>query len=104
MQSFIDLPGASGARYRFRLWPEGAVHLPIAGNNVIVKADPEGIRVLLVGATNSLSLARADWPRVARQGPTHVFTRLNVGRVERMAEHADISAAHPSALVTEGVD
>lgn len=69
MQNFIDLPGASGALYRFRLWPDGAGHLPIAGNYVIVRADPDGVRVLLVGASNDLSRARADWSRAVREAP-----------------------------------
>ena len=104
MQTFIDLRGASGALYRFRLWPDGAAHVPIAGNYVFVKADSEGVGVLLVGATNNLSQARADWSRVAGRGATHVFTRLNVVRAERMAQHADVAAAHPSALSSEAVD
>jgi hypothetical protein len=41
MQDFIDLRGASGAAYRFRVWPDGASHLPIAGNYVFPKAGPE---------------------------------------------------------------
>ena len=32
MRDFIDLQGASGASYRFRRRPEGAAHLPTAGN------------------------------------------------------------------------
>lgn len=104
MQDFIDLPGASGALYRFRHWPEGVAHQPIAGNYAIVKAEAEGVTVLLIGATNNLSQARADWSKVARRGASHVFTRLNVGRAERAAAHADMAAVHTSALVSEGVD
>ena len=101
MQDFIDLVGASGKAYRFRLWPDGAPHLAIAGNYVVVKADAEGIEILLVGATNDLSQARAAWPRVARRGATHVFTRLNVARAVRGSEHDDLLAGYPSALVSE---
>lgn len=103
MQDFIDLTGASGARYRFRIWPDGAPHLPIAGNYVIVEASADGVTVLLVGATNDLSRARAERAKVAPRGATHVFTRLNVARAQRTAEHEDLVAGHPSAVASEGV-
>jgi hypothetical protein len=103
MQAFIDLKGASGAEYRFRLWPEGAAHAPIAGNYVFLKEEPEGFTVLLVGVTNDLCQARREWAKVARRRPTHVFTRLNVARALRSAEHADLVAGYQGAVVTEDV-
>ena len=102
MNDFIDLKGASGAAYRFRLWPEAAAHVPTAGNDVIVKAEAEGFTVLLVGVTNDLSRARGDWAKVARRGATHIFTRLNVARAMRTAEHADLAAAYDGAVISEG--
>lgn len=102
MQDFIDLKGASGAEYRFRVWPEGAAHLPIAGNYVFLKEESEGFTVLLVGATNDLSQARSDWAKVAARGPTHAFTRLNVSRGARTAEHADLAGGYTDATVIEG--
>jgi len=102
MNDFIDLKGASGAGYRFRLWPEGAAHVPTAGNYVIVKAGADGFTVLLVGVTNDLSRARADWSKVSRRGATHIFTRLNVARAVRTAEHADLAAAYDGAVISEG--
>lgn len=104
MNRFIDVPGASGALYRFRLWPDGVPHPPVAGNYVIIESHAEGSKVVLVGALNDLSKARAAASAVHAQGPSHIFTRLNVGRAEREAEHADVSAAHPAARATEGVD
>lgn len=77
MQDFIDLTGASGARYRFRVCPDGA--------------------------TNDLSRARAERAKVARPDATQVFTRLNVARAQRTAEHEDLVAGYPSAGVIEGV-
>jgi hypothetical protein len=103
MQDFIDLRGASGATYRFRIWPDAASHLPIAGNYVFLKTTPEGFTVLLVGATNNLSEARAERARVAKRGATHLLTRLNVARGVRTAEHEDLVAGYKSALVSEGV-
>jgi hypothetical protein len=103
MKDFLDLKGASGAEYRFRVWAEGAAHLPVAGNYVFLKEEPEGFKVLFVGATNDLSRARNDWPKVAKRGATHVFTRLNVSRAVRLAEHEDLVAGYKPALVSPGV-
>lgn len=94
MKDFIDLQGASGAKYRFRLWPEGAPHVPVAGNYVYVAEEPGGVAVIHVGETNDLSRARADWAKAAKRGATNVYTRLNVPRAVREAEHADLAAQH----------
>ena len=104
MNDFLDLKGASGARYRFRHWPEGAAQMPAAGNYAYVRQERSGPAVVWVGETNDLSKARSDWPEGIRQGATHVFTRLNVGRAERLFEHADVAAAHPCARVGDDVD
>lgn len=101
MKDFIDLAGASGTRYRFRLWPEGAPHLPSAGNYVYVRQAAHGVTVLTVGETNDLSRARSDWAWAASRGATHVYTRLNVSRAIRTAEHADLAANYPAAQVIE---
>lgn len=101
MQDFIDLKGASGAEYRFRIWREGTPHLPIAGNYVFLRQEAEGFTVLLVGATNDLSQARAEWAKGAKRGATDVFTRLNVARAVRTAEHQDLVAGYKPALVSE---
>ena len=50
-----------------------------------------------------MAQARSDWAKLARQGPTHAFTRLNVARAVRTAEHADLVAGYKDALVIEGV-
>ena len=103
MKELIEFKGASGAAYRFRVWPEKAAHLPIAGNYVFLKETPAGFEVLLVGATNNLSLARAEWNKVRDLGATHVFTRLNVARAARAAEHEDLVAAYQPVVVSDGV-
>jgi hypothetical protein len=104
MKDFIDLEGASGARYRFRLWPEGAPHTPVGGNYVYVKAEGSGVTVLQVGETNDLSKARAGWSAAARRGATHVMTRLNVARAVRDAEHADLAAKYADTGATVKTD
>lgn len=105
MHDFIDLRGASGADYRFRVWRDGASHLPVAGNFVIVKAgaENEAVTVLMVGVTNDLSRARLDLAKVAERGATHVYTRLNVARTVRTAEHQDLVAGCKPAVVSDGV-
>ncbi len=92
--AFIDISGASGVNYRFRLWPDGTPHLPIAGNFVVVLGSPDQIAV--IGMTNDLSQARAA---TQANGEAQVYTRLNVARVTREAEHADLLARYPKARV-----
>jgi hypothetical protein len=101
MRDFVDLQGASGARYRFRVWPEGAPHLPMGGNYAYVREDSVGFTVLEVGETNDLSRAQVERPKAAKRGVTHVFTRLNVSRAIRSAEHNDLIANYQSARVNE---
>ena len=102
MQDFIDLQGASGASYRFRRWQAGASHLPIAGNYVLLQEAAAGVKVLTVGASLDLSLLRPPGPPRAGRRATHLFTRLNVARAVRTAEHEDLVAKHrPAQVVTE---
>lgn len=99
MQAFVDLQGASGAIYRFRLAPDGAVTTPIAGNYAFVREAPEGIAILSVAATNDLSSATAEWKRaVAKYGPLLLYTRLNVSAAVREAERGDIAAHYKPRL------
>jgi hypothetical protein len=97
MQDFIDLEGASGASYRFRIWASDAVHLPVAGNYVVVKQDADGFNVGIVGIADDLSKVRADGSKVAVAEGAYVFTRLNVSRAIRTAEHDDIAARYSKA-------
>lgn len=97
MQDFIDVQGASGAQYRFRLWPRGAGHLPTAGNYACVRDGPKGPVVVALGESLNLSLLHSELPK-SQQGPeTHIFTRLNVARATRSAEHADMAAHHANS-------
>jgi hypothetical protein len=101
MKDFIDLEGASGAQYRFRLWREGTPHLPIAGNYVFVRPEGDGVKVLAVGECNDLSLVLSRWSKATRRGATHAFTRLNVSRGVRTAEFEDLAANHKAARLSE---
>ena len=104
MKDFIDLQGASGAQYRFRVWPDGAPHVPIGGNYVYLREDAVGVTVLVVGETNDLSKARADWPKAMPPGAARAFTRLNVSRAIRTAEHQDLAAGYQSASTHEAAE
>ncbi len=98
MNEFVDLQGVSGVSYRFRLWPQGASHLPIAGNYVAVREAGEGFKVVVAGVTNDLSACRALAETSAGRGPVSIFTRLNVSRAQRTAEHEDIVGHYKPAL------
>ena len=91
---FIDISGASGATYRFRIWPEGGGHLPVAGNFVLVREARYPVDVVVIGVTNDLSRARSA--AGAKDGD-RVYTRLNVARATREAEHDDMIAQYPKA-------
>ncbi len=99
MPAFVDLNGASGAIYRFRLAPGGQVSTPIAGNYVCVRDDAAGFTVLSVAATNDLSDAQAAWKlAAAKHGATHLYTRLNVSLSARETEQRDIAAYYKPRL------
>jgi len=97
MKPFLDLKGASGAAYRFRLLPKGHAHVPMAGNYVLVRPRGEGVKVVVVAATNDLARVLEEQPPEVRRG-AHVYTRLNVARAVREAEHADLQAHYAAEL------
>jgi hypothetical protein len=103
MREFVDLRGASGTFYRFRLWPEGGVHPPIAGNYIVLREEANGLKVLLAGMTSDLSQAPVECRKTLSKDPSaRLFTRLNVARALRSSEHEDIVAEHKPAVVTAG--
>jgi hypothetical protein len=99
LKTFIDLTGASGAAFRFRLWEEDTMHLPMAGNYVFVREDAAGFKVVLIGVTNDLSTVRFRERRALSRGPVHIYTRLNVSRGVRTAEHEDLVAHYKPSSV-----
>lgn len=99
MQDFIDLEGASGATYRFRRRLDGVSHLPTAGNFVIVQETASGLKVSAIGVALDLSQLRPPGPVRAGRRQTHLFTRLNVARASRSAEHEDLVANYRPARV-----
>jgi hypothetical protein len=93
MNEFIDLQGASGVSYRFRTWPAGGDHPPIAGNFAIVRFEPEGMKLLALGQSLDLSLQPPEWTKL-KSDDAALFTRLNVARAAREAEYEDLVARH----------
>lgn len=104
MREFVDLTGASGTLYRFRVWPEGGAHPPIAGNYIVLREDASGgVKVLLAGITSDLSQAASECRKALAKDPdARLYTRLNVARAVRGAEHEDIVAAYNPAVLTAG--
>jgi len=94
MNAIIDLAGASGVAYRFRLWPEGAAHPPMAGNYACVRMHGERIEIMGVGDALDLSRLREELPKRVRDVEPLIYTRLNVARATRAAEHEDLVAKH----------
>lgn len=91
MKDFIDLEGASGARYRFRFWAAGASHPPIAGNYAVVREEGGKLKVVALGQSLDLSGCRPEATKGRGPG-VHLFTRLNVARATRETEHEDLTA------------
>lgn len=90
---FLDVPGASGTRYRFHRADLAA--LPsAAGNAVAVAGAPPRLKFILCAAAHSLGRAAPALTAALADDPqARLFLRLNVSRAAREAEHADIVAA-----------
>lgn len=100
---FIDIEGAAGSSYRFRLLPPDAFQPPIAGNYVFVRKDGHAAKVTLIGESSDLSKVQKDRKTLAPQGANHLYVRLNVSRAIRGAEHVDLSMRHPAATRVESL-
>lgn len=97
MRDFVELPGASGATYRFRCWPEGDNHTPMAGNFAVLVFDGPSPTIVALGVTGNLSRARQLSQAPLAESSGALFTRLNVSRTTRTEEHEDLLAGHPAA-------
>lgn len=99
MKQLLDLAGASGAVYRFRLTDPS--ELPVAGGNfVFVRTALEEAAVLACGTAESLSEVADYWGRaVLVEGAEWLYVRLNVARSARCAEHADLAPALGARII-----
>lgn len=101
MSEFLDVPGASGAQYRFRRTDVRSLPAT-AGNILVVKPLKAGPTLVLCAAADSLASARpAAEAALKAHRSAAVYVRLNVARRTREAEQADIAAAAPAAAVAE---
>ncbi|WP_297510080.1 hypothetical protein [uncultured Caulobacter sp.] len=91
MKPYIELKGASGAVYRYKLAENGDPGTTIAGNYVYVDARGD---VVYAGEANNLIDAKSRWADArARHGATWLYTRLNVSGASRADEYSDIVIA-----------
>src|ERR1700756_4417780 len=100
MQSFLDLPGSSGATYRF-LRVEDVAALPaIAGNFVYVRSRGAGMAVICCGTVETLLQAADQWPAAVRDHRAQaIFIRRNISWKTRAHEHADLAEQHQPPMV-----
>lgn len=95
MYDQIDLRGASGAVYRYRLDNPARPSNAAGGAFVYVRQAEQGPEVVYAGQTDCL--ARADLERwqeaVADHGVTQLYTRLHVSSAARTEELEDLIAA-----------
>ncbi|HEY9234600.1 MULTISPECIES: hypothetical protein [Phenylobacterium] len=97
MREFVDLTGASGAAYRFRAWPTTGHHIPTAGNFAVLVFENDRPEIVALGVSSDLSRAKAAAQETLTQTSGYLFTRLNVSRASRHAEHDDLLASQPKA-------
>jgi hypothetical protein len=92
-----EIPGKSGARYRYTPLEEDRFLPSQAANFVIARLTKEGAAVIYAGQTDNLASqnwretlakARADYPGAK------ILTRLNVTRAIREAELGDLIEQH----------
>ncbi len=100
---FVEIPGVSGALYRFRLIGDPSQMPAEAGNFLVLRETPEGAELLCCGTAVSLARASGIWDSAVEKPQTDaVFVRLNVSRNVRDAEHLDIiHRCEPRVVLTE---
>ena len=91
--TLLDLQGASGAVYRFRLWGDQTTS---TAGNYVVRATNTG-ELLLIGVTHDLLQVRKS--ALERTPDAELYVRLNVARAVRHAEHEDLAAKYPDAEI-----
>ncbi|MGH6970022.1 MAG: hypothetical protein ACREEQ_00295, partial [Caulobacteraceae bacterium] len=95
MRDLIDVPGASGANYRFMRLKEGRPLSPMGGNYLYVRFTGERMETIFAGeAQNLLKDARARWSEaVERFQASELYSRLNISERVRQLELADLVEA-----------
>jgi hypothetical protein len=91
VKPYIDLQGASGAVYRYKLAEDRDPRTTIAGNFIFVDAAGG---VVYAGEANNLHGAASRFPEASlKHKAEYLYTRLNVSGASRSDELQDIVAA-----------
>jgi hypothetical protein len=91
VKPYIDLQGASGAVYRYKLAEDRDPRTTIAGNFIFVDADG---KVVFAGEANNLHGAGARFGEAEQKHRAeYLYTRLNVSGASRTDELQDILTA-----------
>ena len=91
MKPYIDLQGASGAVYRYKLAEDRDPRTTIAGNFVFLDV---GGTVVYAGEANNLHGASNRFPEATQKHKAeYLYTRLNVSGASRSDELQDIVTA-----------
>lgn len=98
MDEIVDIEGASGRTYRFKRETEAST-LSGSGNFILI-SNKDKRTVACSGTTFDLSVALRFW----REMPDHeistsFYTRRNVTKAMRQAEHDDICLKHTPEMV-----
>lgn len=92
MREHLDLTGASGTAYRFRLVEDPAELPATPGNFVYVRWRGSAAQVMCCAAADSLVEARNRWDLAVRShGVQGLYIRLNVARATRVEEYHDLN-------------
>ncbi|RAK51153.1 hypothetical protein DJ017_19525 [Phenylobacterium soli] len=73
----------------------------MAGNYACIRMRGEEAEILGVGEALDLSRLHEALPKRVREAAPLVYTRLNVARATRTAEHEDLLAAHGPVKLRE---
>lgn len=100
MSDHIDVRGASGKVYRFRLAPNARPASAMSGTFAYVREHGRDREVLFVGETDNLmNGAPARWAEAAGQHEaTHLYVRLNISAAVRQEELKDILDAQSPVM------
>jgi len=92
MREHLDLTGASGAAYRFRLVEDPAQLPATPGNFVYVRWRGLAAQVMCCAAADSLIEASNRWDHAVRaHGVQGLYIRLNVARATRVEQYHDLN-------------
>jgi len=100
MNEFVDITGASGTSYRFRLAADAAALPDAAGNFVFVRQEDGRAHIVGSGSAGNLAVAAKLWARaVAEQQADSLYFYLSIARRMRTEVHEDIAEKHHPALI-----